>query len=617
MADEDPLAPLRASYRRFLQPEVLPDGRGHHGLEAALRGFFPVASPDGAFAFEYLGYGLERPRHDATECRRRGFTYAAVLKLTIRYLVRDPAEVREQEIFFGEIPLMDADGSFVFAGDRVRLVGRTQEIALPEDGPGAPPRLRTVRAGEWLARAFHAGLAPLAPVIRKAFAHRHAASLMPHDVIEPWAVRREIERLFSDPLLAAPLAGNPAARLAQLARVEGPVAFGPRRARRIGKPAALDLGAEEAARVLLAPAPPRVRTGAEALLVETMALTHRAAHDGTLEILDEETAILWPEDAAREDLDGVVLAFDRRLPGAREGERTRFCHASGARVRAGEIVAEAESSVGGALSLGREARVIFSAWGRGVVVSEAFAEAMRATRLHVLTADLRSTEHGAEEPSCADGLDEDGLIAVGACVDPGSVLVGISSWIGVGPGWTPARQRAVKRRFREGVPRADRSLRAPSGLGGTVIGVELLHRRGSPPAAGEALALSRARALRDAAARRRGPLAEALRWEAEDRLHRLELGFDLPPGVIRRVRVTVESAEPLRLGDRLVDRRGFGGEVTAIVPAERMPACGGARADVVLPGVLVPVETRREARLTLPGLPDPSPQGALYLLRLD
>lgn len=577
MDHDDPLAPLRASYRRFLQADVPPDRRGDHGLEAALRAFFPVASPDGAFTFEYVGYGLTRPRHDATECRRRGFTYAAVLQLTIRYLLRDPAEVREQEIFFGEIPLMDADGSFIFAGERVRLVGRTLEMALPEDGPGARPRLRAVLAGEWLARAFHAGLTPLAPVIQKAFAHRHAASLMPHDVIEAWAVRRELERLFADPLLAAPLAGNPAARLAALARVEGPVLLGPRRARRIGKPAVVEARALDQARVLLAPSPPRLGTGEEAAVVEAMALAHRAAHDGTLEILDEETAILWPDDAAREDLHGVVLAFDRRLPGAREGERTRFCHASGARVRAGEIVAEAECSVGGALALGREARVIFSAWGRGVVVSEPFAEALAATRLHALATDLR------------DPSPDDGVIALGAAVVPGAVLVASG----------------------------DRPLVAPPGLHGTVIGVEILHRRGSPPAAGEALTVARAQALRDAAARRTGPLAEALRDEAEDRLYRLTTGFDLPPGVIRRVRVTVASSTPLRPGDRLVDRRGFGGEVTAVVPPEQMPACGGGRADVVLPGARVPAETRREARLTLPGLPDPSPEGALYLLRLD
>lgn len=636
MVDEDLLAPLRTSYLRFLQPETPPEQRGRHGIEAALAGFFPVASPDGAFTFEYVRYELDRPRYSAAECRRRGLIHAAVLKLTVRYVIRDPQatrDVREQEIYFGELPLMDADGSFVFDGQRVRLMARTLEAWLPEDGAGAPPRRRLMLPGEWLARAFHLGLTPLGPSIQKAFASRHAASLMPHDVIEADEVMRSLRRLFEDPLIAEPLQGNAAARLDRLRCVAGPVTLGKTRAKKIGKESAVEaplplaagptLGvaaalvpfASEAergegarvmreARVLIAPTAPRVRTGLEVAAARALGLAHRAAHDGTLEILDEETALLWPDDATREDLGGVVLAFDRRLPAAREGERTRFCRASGEAVRASEIVAEAEGSVGGVLALGREARVILDPHAEGVIVSADFAEAMRATRLHTFQAELRHTPHGAEEPCSPPEarLDEEGMAPIGARIDPGSMLVGITSWLDVGPLKTPADRRAHKARYPEGVPRADRSLFAPAGVSGTVIGVEILRRPGSDPAGREPLVLSRARSILDAALRRGGPLAEALRWETEDQIHRITRGYDLPPGVIRWARVTVEAATPLGVGDRLVDRRGFGGVVTAIVPASEMPACCGARADVILPGARVPSGTRREARLGHAGL---------------
>lgn len=668
---EDLLAPVRASFQRFLQPHTAPDRRADHGLQAVLRAFFPVTSPDGAFAFEYVSYDLEPPRHTAAECRRRGLTHAAPLKLTLRYRIRDvtraPPEtrdLREQEIYFGVIPLLDVDGTFVFDGRPVRLVNRALALWLPEDGQSAPPQHRTMLPGEWLAHAFHTGLAQLGPPIQKAFAHRHAETLMPHDVVEPPAVMRAMQQLFDDPLRAAPVTGNPVARLALARGVEGPVTLGAKRARALGKrtatrTATLDLAgalcpfsglerheggrALEEARVLCAPTAPRVQTGAEGAVVEALGLVHRAEHDGTLEILDDETALLWPDEPTREALDGVVLAFDRRLPGGREGERTRFCAASSGRVRAGEVVAEAEGSVGGLLALGREARVVFDARATGVVVSEELAEAMRAARLHVFEAELRSTPHGVEEPSSADGagLDEDGVIPLGAAVAPGTVLVGIASWLDVGPMKTSAQRGEVKARFPDGVPRAERSLRAPEGVYGTVIGVEVLNRRGMESGPREGLAVARWRAIREAAGRREGPLAEALREEADDRIQRLERGFDLPPGVRRWVRVTVEVSEPLRVGDRLVDRGGFGGVVSAVVAGGEMPAFGDGRADVVLPGARVPAGTLREAWLghagwvldeacvgevgelqiaemrARAGLAVTSTEGVLYLLRTD
>jgi len=383
---------------------------------------------------------------------------------------------------------MDEDGSFILGGARRRLVARTQVLWLAEDGP-APPRRRLMLPGEWLAHAFSAGLAPLVPVIQTCFAHGHGESLMPHDILDASPVMARLRRLFEDPALAAPIAGNPVARLDRLRTVE----------------------------------------------------------------------------------EAVTLA------------------------------------------LGRDARVVFDPSGAGVRVSASFAEAMRAARLHTCEVVLRDTPVGKEAlwpeaPGAGAEVDAQGVVRPGAEVGPGSLLVGVSSFVEVPR--SRARARELTARYPDGVPRVDRSLRVPPGVSGTVARVDVSRRRGSEPLPREAALLEDERrrdaGIRDAAARKSGPLADELADLAEQRARWLRNGDDLPPGVIRIVRGLVRASSPLRVGDWIGDRRGFGGPVARVVADVDMPRAEGGLAEVVLPGDRVPPGTQREAQLA---------QGVLYLLR--
>ncbi|MCU7968831.1 MAG: DNA-directed RNA polymerase subunit beta, partial [gamma proteobacterium symbiont of Bathyaustriella thionipta] len=121
------------SFRKFLQSDVNPEGRGEVGLEGAFKSVFPIVSFSGNAALEYISYRLGKPAFDERECRTRGVTYSAPLRVKLRLIIYDKEssaknkkvkDIREQEVFMGEIPLMTGNGTFIINGTERVIVSQ-------------------------------------------------------------------------------------------------------------------------------------------------------------------------------------------------------------------------------------------------------------------------------------------------------------------------------------------------------------------------------------------------------------------------------------------------------------------------------------------------------------
>ncbi|WP_420428853.1 DNA-directed RNA polymerase subunit beta [Algiphilus sp.] len=119
------------SYRGFLQAEQAPSKRLDMGLHAAFNSVFPMQSYSGAAALEYLSYRLGEPVFDEKECRIRGLNYSAPLRVKCRLVIYDKEskekrvkEVREQEVYMGELPLMTENGTFIINGTERVIVSQ-------------------------------------------------------------------------------------------------------------------------------------------------------------------------------------------------------------------------------------------------------------------------------------------------------------------------------------------------------------------------------------------------------------------------------------------------------------------------------------------------------------
>ncbi|MDJ0740685.1 MAG: DNA-directed RNA polymerase subunit beta [Gammaproteobacteria bacterium] len=127
------LATQIESYRGFLQADSAPDGRESLGLHAAFKSVFPIVSYSGNAALEYVHYRLGEPVFDVRECQLRGATYAAPLRVLVRLVIYDkdaPAgakqvkDIKEQEIYMGELPLMTDNGTFIINGTERVIVSQ-------------------------------------------------------------------------------------------------------------------------------------------------------------------------------------------------------------------------------------------------------------------------------------------------------------------------------------------------------------------------------------------------------------------------------------------------------------------------------------------------------------
>jgi DNA-directed RNA polymerase subunit beta len=123
----------RRSYDEFLQADKLPDERQNVGLQGVFKGVFPIRDFHDTATLEFVSYNLEKPKYDIDECIARGMTYAAPLKVIIRLVIWDNNEVtgvrtirdiKEKDVFFGEIPLMTEHGTFIVNGTERVIVSQ-------------------------------------------------------------------------------------------------------------------------------------------------------------------------------------------------------------------------------------------------------------------------------------------------------------------------------------------------------------------------------------------------------------------------------------------------------------------------------------------------------------
>ncbi len=121
------------SYRRFLQADIAESKREEIGLHAAFDSVFPISSYSGNATLEYVSYRLGEPVFDVKECQLRGLTYAAPLRVKVRLVVLDKEasgakkpvkDVREQEVYLGELPLMTENGTFIINGTERVIVSQ-------------------------------------------------------------------------------------------------------------------------------------------------------------------------------------------------------------------------------------------------------------------------------------------------------------------------------------------------------------------------------------------------------------------------------------------------------------------------------------------------------------
>ncbi|WP_305043420.1 DNA-directed RNA polymerase subunit beta [Geoalkalibacter sp.] len=121
------------SYKRFLQAELPPSARRNIGLEAVFRSVFPIRDFSETCSLEYVSYGLGTPKYDVEECHQRGMTFAAPMKVKVRLVswdsdkdsgVQSIRDIKEQEVYFGEIPLMTDNGTFIINGTERVIVSQ-------------------------------------------------------------------------------------------------------------------------------------------------------------------------------------------------------------------------------------------------------------------------------------------------------------------------------------------------------------------------------------------------------------------------------------------------------------------------------------------------------------
>src|SRR5216110_263588 len=123
----------KQSYEKFLQKDVPLDKREDVGLQGVFKSVFPIKDFSETSSLEFVSYTLDKPKYDVDECRQRGMTFAAPIKVVIRLVVWDTNEetgsqsirdVKEQEVYFGEIPLMTENGTFIINGTERVIVSQ-------------------------------------------------------------------------------------------------------------------------------------------------------------------------------------------------------------------------------------------------------------------------------------------------------------------------------------------------------------------------------------------------------------------------------------------------------------------------------------------------------------
>src|SRR5690606_2287535 len=123
----------RTSYENFLQMNVPPGEHKQMGLQEVFTSVFPIKDFADRAQLEFVRYEFEPPKYDTDECQQRGMTYAAPLKVTLRLVVWDVDEdtgarsirdIKEQDVFMGDMPLMTENGTFIINGTERVIVSQ-------------------------------------------------------------------------------------------------------------------------------------------------------------------------------------------------------------------------------------------------------------------------------------------------------------------------------------------------------------------------------------------------------------------------------------------------------------------------------------------------------------
>jgi len=123
----------KSSYDSFLQMNVPPEMRAQLGLQEVFKSVFPIKDFSERAQLEFVRYELEIPKYDVEECQQRGMTFAAPLKVTLRLVVWDVEEetglrsirdIKEQDVYMGDMPLMTANGTFIINGTERVIVSQ-------------------------------------------------------------------------------------------------------------------------------------------------------------------------------------------------------------------------------------------------------------------------------------------------------------------------------------------------------------------------------------------------------------------------------------------------------------------------------------------------------------
>ncbi|MGI9378156.1 MAG: DNA-directed RNA polymerase subunit beta, partial [Methyloligellaceae bacterium] len=123
----------KQSYEQFLMVEEPEGGRTDTGLQAVFSSVFPINDFSEKSILEFVSYEFDQPKYDVEECQQRGMTYAAPLKVTLRLIVfdineetgaRSVKDIKEQDVYMGDIPFMTSNGTFVINGTERVIVSQ-------------------------------------------------------------------------------------------------------------------------------------------------------------------------------------------------------------------------------------------------------------------------------------------------------------------------------------------------------------------------------------------------------------------------------------------------------------------------------------------------------------
>jgi len=122
------------AYTAFLQADMPPQKRANEGLQAAFQSAFPIVSHNGFVEMKFIEYNLAKPAFDVRECQTRGLTFASAVRAKVQLIIYDREsstaqskvvkEVKEQEVYMGEVPLMTDKGSFIINGTERVIVSQ-------------------------------------------------------------------------------------------------------------------------------------------------------------------------------------------------------------------------------------------------------------------------------------------------------------------------------------------------------------------------------------------------------------------------------------------------------------------------------------------------------------